>query len=132
MANAAAYKKIKPWSDGIEQVRLTYDFSKDGGAQGTVTLGEVESDVVIVNARTIVQTQATSGGSATVIVGRTGDTDSILTSTAVASLTANAVIDGASTAKNARIAKDQEILLTIGTADLTAGKIDVVLDIMKQ
>jgi hypothetical protein len=75
---------------------------------------------VITDAFLHVETAGTSGGSATVIVGQTSDTDSIIESVAVASLTADSVHSLA--AKRFTASGENNLLMTIGTAALTAGK----------
>lgn len=133
MANANAYKKIGPlFSNEIQLVKLTYDFSKDTGAQGNYELGKLGAKCLVVGAHTHVETACTSGGSATVTIGAaSADADAFLTTAhgAVANLTDDAV--WAETAGQLLvIAKDDTIRLTIGTADLTAGKINVYLQVM--
>lgn len=132
MANAAGYKVHDQFSNELKIVRMVYDFSVDGGAQGALSLGELDGPCVIVDGWTSVKTQCTSGGSATVIVGvNGGDTDAILASTAVASLTANAIFPLDAAGDGEYLADGAKVDITIGTAALTAGKIEVCLVIAK-
>jgi hypothetical protein len=121
--------------------RVVYDFSVDGGATGALDLFTAGSDVVIKSFHAYVKTACTSGGSATVAVGVTGATSAFITTTtgAVASLTANAVIGAfvvltegtpntAAFPLPRRLASGDKILMTIGTAALTAGKIEFVIE----
>lgn len=127
-----------------ETVRVVYDFSVDAGATGALDIFEATADVVITHFHAYVKTTATSGGSATLIVGVTGDTDAFVTLAggAVANLTANALLQAAvvlteGTPNTAafplprRLASGDKILQTIGTAALTAGKVEYVISYMK-
>lgn len=109
-----------------------YDFAEDGGSQGNITLSSKEgydalpSDAVIMNVHSWVETACTSAGSATVSWGDGSDVDGYSGSAkAVASLTANAVFEGNadSAALCPSYASNSDFSVTIGTADLTAGKI---------
>ena len=109
------------YNDDIVYVKGTYDFSEDTGATtSTYDLVEIPVGCVIVDAMLHVETAGTSGGSATIIVGQTSDTDSIIESVAVAALTENSVHSLA--AKRYTASGENNLLMTIGTAALTAGK----------
>jgi hypothetical protein len=131
MANVKAYREQKTFSNAVEMVSVTYDFAVDGGATGALNLLKVTEASVLVDAFTKVDTTFTSGGSATLIIGRTGDTDGILASTAVASITAGTVFPGDAACKQVKLASGDFILMTIGTAAMTAGKMRVVVFIHK-
>lgn len=116
--------------------RNTYSFAVDGGAVGAINLFTAASDIVITGFHAVVKTTCTSGGSATVAVGVTGATSAFVTTTggAVANLTANAVLVPVLTegtpntmALPRRLASGSSVLMTIGTAALTAGQIEYVL-----
>jgi len=118
------------FSNGTAHVEVVYDFSKDAGAVGVLDLIQVKEAMVLESAYVKVNTTATSGGSATVIVGVVGgDTDAILdaTSGAVASLVAGVVLPGETASVALKLDADAKIGMTIGTAALTAGKITVVM-----
>ena len=130
MANAAIYKELGGFlADKSGHAILIYDFANDAGAQGTIDLGEAKQKMCIKNAYIHVQTACTSAGSATVSIGSTDDADGILdtTSGAVANLTADAVLF--ETTDKLFLDVGDKISLVIGTADLTAGKIAVHLDL---
>ena len=102
-----------------------YDFSVNGGLVSGITLGYLPKGAVIVNAVGVVETAATSAGSATVILGSTTDDNGLVASVAVAALVAKST-HGNSVAANmlqAKVAADQIVIMSIGTAALTAGKI---------
>jgi len=135
MATVAKYKGREYYfSKGTEHVEVVYDFAADGGATGVLDLIKFKEAVVIESAYIKVNTTATSGGSATVIVGVVGgDTDAILdaTSGAVASIVAGAVLPGEAASVQLAVAADGVLAMTIGTAALTAGKFTLVLKVAK-
>lgn len=109
------------------RVGLVYDFAQDGGAfSGKVyTLANISSKILVT--RVIVRSlkTVTSAGAATVIVGHTDDDNYFVDATggAKANLAADAVAAAATTSVPLVLAADKQITLTIGTADLTDGKI---------
>jgi hypothetical protein len=129
--NANAYKTIGGgFSNEVQHVKLTYDFAEDGGATAdTVRLATFGRKVVITDAVVQVETACTSGGSATVTIGlQTADADCFLTTAAgaVAALTDDACFK--TTAGQAIVAPaDEYVSVAIGTAALTAGKVNVFL-----
>jgi hypothetical protein len=129
-----------PFTGKKEIVQVTYDFAVDGGATGVINLMKAQDALVITAAHAVVKTACTSGGSATVKIGITGNDDLLFGTTtgAVANLTDNAliapdVVEGTPNvvAFPAKIAAGDYVLMTIGTAALTAGKIVVTLEVMK-
>lgn len=131
---------------GNEEIteRVIYDFAVDGGATGALDLFTAAADVVVTYFHAYVKTTATSGGSATLAVGITGSTSKYVTTTAgaVANLTANAllqpeVVETEGTPNVVvlpvphRLASGAAILQTIGTAALTAGKVEYVIKYMR-
>lgn len=129
------------FTNGVEYANVVYDFAADGGATGALDLFEAGADVVITHFHSKVVTACTSGGSATVIAGISGGTTNLfmnVTQGAVASLTANAVVvspvvEGTPNvlALPLKIASGGKIIMTIGTAALTAGKIKFVIGYVK-
>lgn len=111
-------------------IKLTYDFAKDAGAfADVVKIGTTNGKILVLDSCVHVETACTSLGSATVIVGVAGgDTDAFmdLTSGAVASL-ADDYVNQEATGQGIVLASGAAIHLDIGTADLTAGKINVIL-----
>jgi len=141
MAALVAAKNVGPtFTQGEEVVTAYYDFSKDGGATGALDIFTAAADIVITHAHYSVATACTSGGSATVIYGVTGTTNLFGNTTqgAVASLTAGAVVvppavEGTpnTLALPVELASGSKVLMTIGTAALTAGKIMFVIKYVK-
>lgn len=145
MATVAKHKTIGTvFSNEMVTERVVYDFSVDAGATGALDIFTAGADIVLTGFHAYVKTTATSGGSATLKVGVTGDDDLFMTTTegAVANLTANAVLQAkpvlAEGTPNTvtwpfprRLASGDKILQTIGTAALTAGKVEYVLQYVK-
>lgn len=129
MATLAKYKEVKLWGGaaGPERVEIVYDFSVDGGAVGALDVIKLKEASCVELAEFHVQTTCTSGGSATVSLGISGDAAGLIAATAVASLTAGSVILGASRDASHKMAADAVLQMDIATAALTAGKIKIVL-----
>lgn len=128
---AAAHKTFgRGFSNERQTVKLTYNFTNDAGAfADVVKVGTTDGKILVLDSAVHVETACTSAGSATVIVGVAGgDTDAFmdLTSGAVASLTDDSVAQE-TTGQGIVLASGAAIHLDIGTADLTAGKINVIL-----
>ena len=106
--------------------KVTYDFAVHGGAVGNIELDcTVPENAVIVDGIVDVLTNPTSGGSATVALKVEGAAD-LLGATAIASVTGlvDTVPDG--TAANAiKTTADRVVTVTVGTAALTAGKMNI-------
>jgi len=111
--------------------KIVYDYSKDGGATGALTLFTAGCNMVVHKVIAKVQTACTSGGSATVALCTNGAGAEFMAATAVASLTSNAVIDGVPSAGAVYVASGTTVDVLIGTAALTAGKIEFELVLSK-
>ena len=117
------------WNQGL--VTATYDFASKGGAQGTIGLGvNLPANAVVTKVWYGIFTAFTSGGSATVAVGFTGDTGAFVSSAAFDNAKyAQGWHDGVQTGGAANFKEigeaAKEIAITIGEADLTAGEFDI-------
>lgn len=142
MAALTGAKTIGPTFNNAEEVvHAYYDFSVDAGAQSALDVFTAGEAIVITGFHATVVTQCTSGGSATVIAGISGgDTDIFMNATqgAVANLTAAATIVPPAVEGTPNVlplpvalASGGKIIQTIGTANLTAGKIKYVIKYMK-
>lgn len=100
-----------------------WDFAEQGGAVGAIRTGIfIPNNAVINFGYAKVLTTLTSGGAATISVdlNSTGD---LVAALAVASWTANTVIEGVDLiVAMIEATADREVTLTIATAALTAGK----------
>lgn len=105
---------------------FVYDFTVDGGAQSAISLGSLPLGAVVIDCRGAVEVAVTSSGSATITLGNTTTADSLLASTAktlvdaIGDVVGQAVTPSLTQATTAALAA---VKITIGTADLTAGKI---------
>jgi hypothetical protein len=129
---------------GMYVQEYVYDFAVDGGAVGAINLHAKATKAVIPVGAVIkavtakVLTACTSGGAATVAYGNGDDADGYSgAAIAVASLTLNSLFNGWDNAAallwddtndhpipvNVSTAADGQMIMTIATAALTAGKI---------
>jgi len=117
--------------------KYTYRFARDGGAIGAITLlaetGESQSlplGYIPAEAWYEAVTTPTSGGGATIALGVTSAPTAILAATAFgdASFVPPVATLGSKPAKSA---SDRSVLLTIATATLTAGDINVYVRSIK-
>lgn len=137
----AQHKSEAPgFGNQVEYSRYVYDFAVDGGATGVYDVMTASAGMVIVHAHAKVLTACTSGGSATVKFGPVADDDRFITTTqgAVASLTAGAVIVPVAVEGTPNVlatpyshAEAAKLVMTIGTAALTAGKIEFTIGYIK-
>jgi len=133
MAAVAGHKTVAaPWNLAQEVVKVTYDYSVDGGATGALDLLTTSEDVIIKDFHLWCEAAA-SGASGTLIVGVSGgDTDSCLdvTSGAVTALTLDAVVGPEATVPHF-LAANGKLIQTISTAAFTAGKIHYYFTLMR-
>jgi hypothetical protein len=114
-------------------MQCEYDFAKDGGAIGDITLrgDRLPAGAIVTGGVVHVQTAVTSAGSATVALELVGTAD-VLAATAKASLTLNALIspvpDGPTAGDWIRTTAATQLVATVAVAALTAGKIVVCLE----
>ena len=128
------------------KLEYDYDFSTQGGAVSSITLSSdvnaLEEGVIVKRVMVVVKTAFTSGGTPTVTLGNTGDTDGYMADIYALGTAGNVINSGQvagaliwddtndheiwypidSTANN------QNLVLTIGTAALTAGKLEIYLE----
>jgi hypothetical protein len=124
------YSDITLWSNEEQWVKATYDFATHGGTAAATTY----SVAVLPKGYAIVDgfvkcTADVAGTSSTLEVGYTGATAAVIAQTAEASFVPNYIkgfvgAQAVSTTYNT-------IFMTIGTADLTAGTVDIYLKIKK-
>lgn len=114
--------------------RGNWNFTDDTGATTAYTLFTVTGDV-IVQVFGVADVALTSGGAATIEVGVSGNTASIIAQTTATALIANEIWHDATPTttleaidiegtKTVVVANGQDIILTIGGAAVTAGDVD--------
>jgi len=114
----------------IKSLKFQYDFADLGGAVGAITLTDdanaaltIPDNAVIIGCDIEMLTAFTSGGSATVAVGYTGQTDDFLAALAMDHASwAIAKIKVAENDLPVKTTAAVSVLFTIATAALTAGK----------
>lgn len=118
--------------------KATYDFAVNTGAAATYNVGSIPAGslVDIDNAIILTKTALTSAGSAQVGIGLGADTDAIdnfRNYTAAPYNAVNATMKANNTiaAKSQFVASDTNITLTISTAALTAGKVEIYVPYTK-
>lgn len=117
----------------LRMARVLYNFAVDGGAVSTITPAQtatLPANAVIVGGTINSTTAVTSAGSATVAVGTSAgsSTTALLAATAKASLSANALINAVPVfATPVKLTAQGNVTVTIGTAALTAGVIEITL-----
>lgn len=116
---------------GVKRAHATFNFAVDGGGVGAITPAKTATipiNAVIVGSLVNPTTAVTSAGSATLAVGTTAGSSasSLLAATAKATLSANALVAGAAQfATPVKMSAAGQINVTVGTAALTAGVVEV-------
>lgn len=110
---------------------FVYDFAVDGGAVSSINMGVFipQFSIIKIGAATVATTLV--GATATIAVGYAGATGALIAATAVASWTADAVIEGVdlSVAMLKVAAGGVQLQVTIATAALTAGRFTYAVDV---
>lgn len=112
--------------------RYDYDFTRDGGAVGDNALGLVIPDKTILVGRGYINvtTPFTSGGSATVALKIQSSAD-LKSATAIASFTGLMDLELDGVASNGIVlTADRTLIVTVGTAALTAGACTIYLPVL--
>jgi len=113
--------------------KAIYDFDVDGGAMSAITAASntvIPDNAVILGGSINSTTAVLSGGAGTVSIGTSAGSSatSIIGVTAKGTYSLNATLDISATfAAQVKMTAAGSILFTIGTADLTAGVIEVTL-----
>lgn len=127
MANLKDIKYVDCASNELQVVRARYDFAVDGGASGAKVVAEATGDVVLVDCWVDVVTGLSSAGGITVSLGKTSATTGLLSASASTNFTAGACVQTTDATTPLKIADGEQVIMTLNTADATAGKMDVVM-----
>jgi hypothetical protein len=120
-----------PSSIGHEKYVVTYDFSLDGGATAdTYTLIEFKNACAVKLEALRVVTAGTSGGSATISLGIASGTE-FLTTAAIAGFSLGAIVNQDTPGEYYKVEDDEKLVLSVGTAALTAGKFEMLFDVIQ-
>jgi hypothetical protein len=123
----------KGLAPGKQVAYWEYDFAKDGGAIGVITLrgSGLPAGAIITNGMIHVVTAVTSGGDVTVELGVETD-DDVLGSTLKANLDTGDLLDtvpvGTAATAILTTTAGAGVTMTIGVAAITAGKFVVALE----
>ncbi len=114
--------------NGLRVAHALYDYTVDQGATCTPANSDtIPANAVVHGGVVNVTVAATAAGAATVAIGTAAGSaaNSILTATAIASLTLDAVLKTSCAATPFKMSVAGKINLTIATGPLTAGQIEV-------
>jgi hypothetical protein len=131
------------------QKEFVWDFAVDGGAVSAIALNSsdpngdlLDEGFVVEDVELYTETTLTSGGTPTITIGNTTDPDGYMADVYALATTAPAMVRAGqvagaliwNTTEDAKLAyrvdgtaANQNLLMTIGTAALTAGKIRVIV-----
>ncbi len=134
--NTSGYRAIKgaPWGNQLSIEKLVYDFATDDmTAANDVKLGSFDTKQILVSSWVYVNTAFTSGGAATLQLGLTSDTNCILAAAAVATLTADSIQGNITAGEGfmSPVAATDFVVGDVATADMTAGKCTIYLQLCK-
>jgi hypothetical protein len=122
-----------PAGTTLNVAKAIYSFAADGGVQGLITpkrTASLPKNAVIVAGTVNSTTAVTSAGAATLSVGTSAGSSatSILGATGKASFSSNALINAVPVfATPVKLSAAGNITVTVGTADLTAGVVEITL-----
>lgn len=119
-----------PAQNVLQHQEFLYDFAVNGGAVSSISLGTLPKGAIVSTAHVSVEATVTSAGSSTVAFGNKTTTDEYIGATAFASInTAGKVIGGDTNKKMQNVATDDgNVMITIGTDAITAGKLRLSVD----
>lgn len=117
----------------LKSLVLLYDFTVSGGAQGAIALTDlngkaatIPANAVITNCVSDMLVPLASGGSATVALGITGNTDAFVGATAFDNA-ALLGVDSQNSEVPLKTVAPVSVLATIATADLIGGKFRLII-----
>lgn len=123
-----------PTTNAWRLARGNYNFTDDTGAAGAYTIFTVTGVVELAGVYGVAAASLTSGGVATIELGVAGNTAVLIAQATATALLINEIWHDATptttveaidmTARQFVVANGQDVILTVGTADLTAGNIN--------
>lgn len=118
------------FTNAVEVVRVEYDFAKDTGAVADYDVLEADAACVVTLKHMLVKTAVTSGGALVVDLGKEAGGTEFFSDKAVGALTLNSVHMPAAPA-GVYLADGGKIVLGLEAAAATAGKLEMVFEIVK-
>lgn len=119
-----------PFGNERSMVRITWDYSRDGGAAGDFDVLIADGAILVKCIGAIVKSAVTSGGLLDLDLGKGAGGVEFLSSVAVASLTLNS-FQVSATSAFIKLADGEKIVMGIDTAAATAGKIEFIFEVVK-
>jgi len=115
-----------------EVAYFEYDFAKEGGAVGDITLrgAQLPKGAIIKEGIVDVETAVVSGGAATIAL-KLNSAGDVLAATGKASFSLNATLDvvpDGTAANSVKLTANKRLAATVAVAALTAGKFTVALE----
>lgn len=136
--NSGGVVGTSQYTGRIKWARAYYDFATDGGAVGAISLrgDKVPSGARVLNAYIDVTTAVTTGGAPTVSLGVEGAADLRAAATISTAPAINAIAMPVSAVTNrstsaVKTTADRDVVMTIGTATLTAGRFSVLVEYLE-
>ena len=118
-----------PFKNAVEVVRVIYDFDEDGGQVEDNTVLTAEGNLIVRCVGVKVHTALTSGGSATVDLGKGTSGTEFVSGEAYTSFSLNALYASESAAA-VKLADGEVINMGVAVAALTAGKLEFIFEVM--
>lgn len=130
----AVLKDVKTAGAGFTNedqiVRVVYDFAEDTGAVADYDVLVADSDCVVMLKHMAAKTAVTSGGSLVLDLGKGAGGTEFFSDKAVAALTLNS-IHVTSAPAAVRLTSGDKIVMGIEAAAATAGKLEMVFEVIK-
>lgn len=129
MASLKAAKTVAaPFSNAVEVVRVIYDFAVEGGAVADKSVLIASGKLLVRCVGVSVETAMTSGGSATIDLGKGTSGTEFVSTEAYTSFGADGFYASESAAF-VKLADGEVINMGIATAALTAGKVEFIFEV---
>ena len=116
-----------PFDNATEVVRVIYDFSVDGGQVEDNTVLTADGEILVRCIGVNVQTAVTSGGSATIDLGKGTSGVEFVSTEAYTSFASG--LYASESAAFVKLADAEVINMGVATAALTAGKLEFIFEI---
>lgn len=118
------------FSNAVELVRVVYDFAVDGGAIADYDVFEADSACVVSLKHMAVKAAVTSAGAMVLDLGKSAGGTEFFSDKAVAVLTLDSLHLPAAPAA-VRLAAGDKVVMGIEAAAATAGKLEMVFEVVK-
>lgn len=128
MATLKGAKSVgAPFDNAVEVVRVIYDFAQDGGQVEDNTVLTADGEILVRCIGVNVQTAVTSGGSATIDLGKGTSGTEFVSTEAYTSFASG--FYASESAAFVRLANAEIINMGVATAAITAGKLEFIFEV---